>query len=140
MNDETSVDNAPFLLCCQTGDVKCLEYLLSVQENFEAKLDVFCTSKTNGDMNGLQIAIDCRNVDMVKFLLNNVYNDDSMNEKNGFDINSIANGLSVLHCSAMLDDDVTVLDALFDVFKDKIDVNIANKQNITPIIIGLSRC
>ena len=92
-----------FLNLCHFGNLKCLEYLINrFGNNFDNILDTFATTVDNA--NGLHLAILEQHLDVVEFLLSNVYRDDKINTndiaRNKVSIinGTLNNGAGCLHC------------------------------------------
>ena len=64
-----------FLILCMNGHVRCLSYLLHVCNDIDLR------ARTQLGLNGLHLAVEHQHLDMVTFLLQNVYQNTNIRQK-----------------------------------------------------------
>ena len=123
-----------FHILCQKGHIDCLDYLLSIENKYTTKIKIFETVSRN-DMNGLILACDSNQTEMAKYLIDNVYTEDTI--KNGdFDINSV----NKLGCTAFwrssFRGNEELVRYIYEKYKNYVDVNKGNKNGATAFYVA----
>lgn len=117
-----SAGMTPFHLACEYGHLEAIKYLLSIESRFKTKIDINNKTKLVFHANPLVTACCKQHIHVVKYLIENVYNNKKKNELFKFNINEKTQGKSVFQFVVSMGD-LGCIKAFVNIFGDEIDVN-----------------
>ena len=116
---------------CQNGHLDCIKYLLSIETNYNTKINWFKKNGMNGTTPFLT-ACNQNRTETIICLLDNVYKHNKL-----FNINDGAKNGSNALWFACFDGNVKVISKLFELFGDNIDVNKRDDKGMSPLYLGM---
>ena len=117
---------------CQNGHFNCIKYLISIENNFNIKLDWFTKLTTNG-FNPLLSACNENQTEIINYLLENIYK----NKLNLFNINDCSNDGTTPLLYFCLGGNISSISKIFELFGDNIDVNKCDDSGYSPFYVGM---
>ena len=124
-----------FHVIAQYGYLNCISYLISIEKNYNTKIDWYKKDIRTG-MTPLLKACNLNQPKTAIYLLNNIHKNDKL-----FDINDTAvNGETALWF-ACLKGDLSLMKTIFELFGDVVDVNkFPTRTGSSPLSLGTFSC
>lgn len=130
INKCSTDDYSTFLWCCAKGSLECLKYLFSIQNQYQAKINIYQKSNDT-KYNGLMAACSDNQTAMIKYLINNVFK----NDDNKFNVNERDDKGRTGFWRVSMKGNVEICQLLKKKFPN-CDLNKRNNEGMSPLIIA----